>query len=248
MSESAAMVDQGPITRGAAIQGLIDNVEPGRLFGWAWNQANPNERLQIELRLGPDVAASTTASSHRPDLAGSGIGDGRHAFDLPLTPSILERRAEISVVAISENGETMPLPIRRARRPPVVLTPVAPTVHPGTGQPKQNNLGALVRSLTEQSADLQQRFDNLVIRVNDEASTTSAGMAELAERVATLEMRSLAMDDQLAHLQQNHVPSGSPARRRLDPWQIALCCLVCFTAGGALAWSLAGITSLILGR
>lgn len=248
MSESAAMVDQGPVTRGAAIQGLIDNVEPGRLFGWAWNQANPDDRLRIELRLGSTVAASTTASSLRPDLAGSGIGDGQHAFDLPLTPEILARRAEISVVAIAENGEAVPLPIRAARRPPVVLTPVAPATQAGNQNQREAELAAAVKTLSERNTDLQERFDTFAARSDEESKAAAAAVADLLERVTTLEMRSVAIDEQLALVQQQSLGSAGPNGRRLDTWQIALCCLVCFAAGSALAWSVAGISTLLLGR
>lgn len=250
MSESAAMAEHGPVTRGAAIQGLIDNVQPGRLFGWAWNRSAPTERLRIELRLGDQVVAEAIADNDRPDLASGQIGDGRHAFDLPLTPEILARRAEIIIIARAENGEELALPIRAVRRAPTGLTAVPTAGTPGTSPtPATQTLPELVRTLSSDQIQTRRELAVLAERMpGDGALASASALADLQSRIETLELRCLTADEQLAALHGKEESRRSDLTRRLDPWQVALLLLVGLAAGGALVWSLSGVTPLIFGR
>ncbi|MFC0389173.1 hypothetical protein [Muricoccus vinaceus] len=248
MSESAAMAEHGPLTRTAEIQGLIDNVQPGRLFGWAWNRSTPRERLRIELRLGTEVVAQTIADSERPDLASGQIGDGRYAFDLPLTPATLERRSEISVVALSASGEELPLPIRAVRRDPAALSSVPAGGDQAGPAQDGRSLADMVRALSGGQARLRQHVEALASQMPVQGPAAAAtALEELQARVETLEMRCLMADEQLAALHQRAGRPVQTSRRRLDPWQIALGLVIGIAAGGAAAWSLAGATLLLLG-
>src|SRR3712207_3058290 len=100
----------------SAIRALIDNATADRLYGWAWNAAEPDQRLTIELRLADKTVASTTADLARPDLAGNGVGDGCHAFEFALRPEWIERRGELSAVVRCEDGAEVPVAVR-VRRP-----------------------------------------------------------------------------------------------------------------------------------
>jgi hypothetical protein len=207
------------------IQGVVDNIAAGRVYGWAWNPSRPEERVAIELRLGQMTVAQTIAAQERADLKGAGVGDGRHAFELRLTPELVERRAEIFIVARAADGLEVPLPILGARRP---LALVPPT--PG-GQNAQS-LVRSVQALAGAQRDLSEKLASLAVRVPEASATAD----ELAARIATLEGWCLRIDERLATLPG---PAPAPAaRRRLDPWQMALGALtVSAVAGGViLAW------------
>lgn len=103
-------------TDGADLRGLVDNFAEGRLHGWAWNPSRPGERLRIVLRRGRDAVAEVLADGERPDLAAAGVGDGRHAFTLPLPPGAAGRMGELALFACAADGAEAPLPIRGARR------------------------------------------------------------------------------------------------------------------------------------
>ena len=111
----AEAATKAPVPR-QGIRALIDNATADRLYGWAWNAAEPDQRLTVELRLADRAVASTTADLARPDLADNGIGDGCHAFEFPLRPEWIARRGELSAVIRCEDGAEVPVAVR-VRRP-----------------------------------------------------------------------------------------------------------------------------------
>lgn len=248
MSESTAVAELGSLTRAAEIQGLIDNVQPGRIFGWAWNRSAPGERLQIEMRLGDTVVASTVADSERSDLASGQIGDGRHAFDLPLTPEALERRAEITIIARADNGEELVLPIRAVRRNPAGLAAVPAGGNPPASAATARSLPQAVQALSVSHGRLRHQLEELADRMPaGERAAAASAVADLQSRIETLELRCLAADEQLAALAAKRSSSEPSTARLLDPWQIILGLLMGVAAGGALFWSLTGVTPLLFG-
>ncbi|MES2713115.1 MAG: hypothetical protein V4653_16160 [Pseudomonadota bacterium] len=207
------------------IQGVVDNIAAGRVYGWAWNPSRPEERVAIELRLGQKTVAQTIAAQERADLKGAGVGDGCHAFELRLTPELVEPRAEIFIVARSADGLEVPLPILGARRP-LALVPSAP------GGQNAQSLVRSVQALAGAQRDLSEKLASLAVRVPEATATAD----ELAARIATLEGWCLRIDERLAAL-----PAPAPAaatRRRLDPWQLVLAGVAISAVAGAviLAW------------
>ncbi len=208
--------------RPSEIQGVVDNIAAGRVFGWAWNPSQPEERVTIELRLGQQTVAQTLASQERADLKGAGVGDGCHAFDLPLTPELVERRAEIFIVARAADGLEVPLPILGGRRP-LAVVPTAPG-----GQ----SLARTVQALAGAQRDLSERVASLAGRVPEASATVD----ELAARIATLEAWCLRIDERMAA--QGAAEPAAPLRRRMDPWQAVLggLAVAAVTMGVVLAW------------
>src|SRR3712207_4385134 len=91
------------------VHGLIGNPTVDRLYVWAWDAANPGHRVKVELRLAGEVVANTIADFVRPDLAKNGVGDGCHAFEFPLVQGWVERRAELTAVALGGDGTEFPI-------------------------------------------------------------------------------------------------------------------------------------------
>ncbi|MBU0726432.1 MAG: hypothetical protein KKC98_15865 [Alphaproteobacteria bacterium] len=63
------------------ILGCIDAIEGDRLYGWAWDPAQPRTRLPVEIYVDGARAAQMEAGLLREDLEANGVGDGYHAFE-----------------------------------------------------------------------------------------------------------------------------------------------------------------------
>jgi glycosyltransferase involved in cell wall biosynthesis len=66
------------------VVGYLDGYRRGGFEGWAWMPSRPEHRLEIEIVVNGFVIARTMASDYRADLRAAGVGDGRHAFVVPL--------------------------------------------------------------------------------------------------------------------------------------------------------------------
>lgn len=66
------------------VVGWTDGYREGRVCGWAWRPGLPEEKVSIEVLLDGKVVAEAAACLERGDLRSSGIGQGWHAFAVPL--------------------------------------------------------------------------------------------------------------------------------------------------------------------
>ena len=73
-------MDAANVTAAATYEGFIDAIEDGRIFGWALDVENPEQKLTIDIFHGPTLIGQTLADRYREDLEGYGDGSGRHAF------------------------------------------------------------------------------------------------------------------------------------------------------------------------
>jgi hypothetical protein len=218
------------LTRAAELEGLVDNATETRLYGWAWNAADPAERLAVELRLGDAIVARTTAERMRDDLAKAGVGDGRHAFELPLRPEWTQRYRELNVVVRAADGSEAPLPMR-ARR-----VDIDPT-------------GALARVM-EATATAHRQLREDVQRIADRIPrpdpAQEAAVRALAESQAALDAKLdtltiwlTRLDERLAALS---APGGATPKRRAEPWVMALAgVLLAVVAGAGLGTWMLGL-------
>lgn len=83
-------------TRPGALRGYVDIIAPGgRIEGWAYDEANPELPVLLEIRAAGVVVGDVLAHRYRPDLATAGIGNGRamFGFDAPVMQAITVHRA-----------------------------------------------------------------------------------------------------------------------------------------------------------
>lgn len=193
----------------SGIQALIDNATSDRLYGWAWNPVDPDQRLAVELRLADATVAATTADLARPDLADNGIGDGCHAFEFPLRPEWIERRAELSAVVRCEDGAEVPVAVRIRR--------------PDDAQVATQLQRAVERLSAEQAA------------LRREMAARPDASAELRERLDQLEVWVARLDARLGKGSGQPAPAGGG----LDPWQAALIAVLASASCAALAFAIA---------
>jgi hypothetical protein len=92
------------------LSGRVDDVQHGKVSGWAFNDEQPSEHLLIRVMRGPQVIASGVANITRRDLPDAGVGDGDHAFSIDLPPNVTSS-LELVVVAQSQKAGEIILPI-----------------------------------------------------------------------------------------------------------------------------------------
>jgi glycosyltransferase involved in cell wall biosynthesis len=78
-------------TADCAISGCVDEWSRDALSGWAWNPAQPEKAVTVEVRLDGHPLTKVLANRLRPDVQHAGFGTGRYGFsvDLPDIGSIM---------------------------------------------------------------------------------------------------------------------------------------------------------------
>jgi hypothetical protein len=89
------------------LQGYHDTAACSGLTGWAWDAAQPNNRLNVYFFDGTQSLGSTLANLYRQDLANAGIGDGSHAFVWPIPGNLLDGQPH-SISVLFDNAWTAP--------------------------------------------------------------------------------------------------------------------------------------------
>ena len=106
----------------SAIAGYVDELREDRVWGWAWDRRSPSLRLEIQVWIGDNPVATALADRARPDLKANGVGDGQHAFEIPLPEATAETVSlPIRIMAKGPGGELIAL----ERRPPTPLPEAA---------------------------------------------------------------------------------------------------------------------------
>jgi Flp pilus assembly protein TadD len=72
----------------AWLAGRVEGFRRGRCTGWAWDQRDGTRRLKVQAVWKGEVVATELADRERKDLLSAGIGDGAHAFEIALPPSV----------------------------------------------------------------------------------------------------------------------------------------------------------------
>ena len=100
--------------------GFVDDVQPGRISGWAVNLTRPSERQRVNVVAEGVVLATALADQPRADLAMHGLGDGHSAFTVEFPPSadFIKPRA-VSVVLAETGMELGNSPLVALPAPPI---------------------------------------------------------------------------------------------------------------------------------
>jgi hypothetical protein len=91
--------------------GRVEETPGGTVTGWAWNPADDDDRVTVTVWVNGRPVASGVADQDAPGLEQAGIGDGRHAFAIPLPGALLEDAEEELRVAIRVDGASGTLPL-----------------------------------------------------------------------------------------------------------------------------------------
>jgi hypothetical protein len=82
-------IDAVKAATSTSLQGYLEVADCSEIVGWVWDRKQQARALEVEILDGENLLQEATASDARQDLAGAGIGDGKHGFHLP-TPAALK--------------------------------------------------------------------------------------------------------------------------------------------------------------
>lgn len=96
----AAAVPAASAADATLIRGNVDTVLGTAVKGWCWHPLDPNRAIRVRALVGGREVAALDAQELRGDLINAGIGDGYHAFTLPMPFWMLDGvRREVEIVA-----------------------------------------------------------------------------------------------------------------------------------------------------
>lgn len=198
MSESlrAAAPREGA---GPAVVGYVEAMTETAALGWVW-RPGLEERLTVELRLGGQTVAEGVADGMREDLARSGIGDGRHAFTLPIPDATRARASELRVFAVREGEAAVALD-----------APPAPGVSADRLAQLQRGVDMLIGSQRLMHRNLQAALLQQTPSLATSLADIAAAQAGLQESIATFELFAVRLEQALA---AREAPAGAVQPRR----------------------------------
>ncbi len=89
------------------LEGFLDAVDDGFVYGWAFDSSRPLERVQVEVLVDGERVASGVAEGYRADLDRLKKGDGCCAFRFELPYNVLEGAARNLRVVYRATGEDL---------------------------------------------------------------------------------------------------------------------------------------------
>ena len=164
--QAAEPSDAPPATLGVlGLQGHIDAIESGRVYGWAWNPEKASEHVSVDICFKGDVIGSVQADRFRQDLVDVKVGDGSHAFvfDLPNDA----RDADPASIAVYFTETNAPLSRGGHGRLPA-------------RDPASDPMSILSDRIDRIEASIQQMFRAMhIIRRSDDDTSRGAGIPEI---------------------------------------------------------------------
>ncbi|MEA2776067.1 MAG: hypothetical protein QOF90_1473 [Acetobacteraceae bacterium] len=217
------------------VVGYVEAATADRILGWAWAPATPELHAAIEIRIGDTVVANTVADLPRVDLASSGIGDGRHAYDITIPAEFRARAAELRVFARAGDGVAVP----------IGATPTADGLSDQVTK-LLRGVDLLVNSQRLIHRNLQAALTVKPAATDTDAESTSVVLARMAEvqaavveQISGVERFVMRLDEQLSRLSPAAAQSTA-AIPRLAVWALGV-------AGTALVVSVFGLVRSLSG-
>lgn len=181
------------------VVGYVEAVTDTAALGWAW-RPGLGERLTVELRIGAQTIAQSCADRMREDLARSGIGDGRHAFRLPIPDAMRSRASEFRVFVVRENEAAIALD-----------APPAPDTSADCLAHLRRGMDMLIGSQRLMHRNLQAALLQQNPSLGTALTDIAAAQASLQESISTFELFAIRLEEALA---TREGPAGATAAPR----------------------------------
>lgn len=204
------------------LQGHIDAIESGRVYGWAWDPERPKERVVVDIYFKENLIQSVVADRFRQDLVDVRVGDGSHAFvfDLPSDA----RQADSAAIAVYFSETQVPLSRGGRSMLPVLESDVDPTtllsdrldrveasiqqmframhiIRRGEGEGGRVAEGEFIDALSKAMTDMTKRHETLVGYVDSLETAINASRSfidrfeiEIHDRVSRGEVDEIARE------------------------------------------------------
>jgi len=86
------------------IDGNLDNIINGTVEGWALQSTAPHSTLIVSLFIDGTFVTNGLSGHFREDLQQAGIGDGQHAFYIPIPHTLLDGKEHVIDVRVGEHS------------------------------------------------------------------------------------------------------------------------------------------------
>ncbi len=219
------------------MNGRVDAIDQGRIFGWAFDPMAPEQRLTIRVLLDGKVIAEAVADRNRPDLRRNGIGDGKHAFEIALPDPVQARASELVVVALNGSGSEqalrVPQPDEQAAEA-LIAAPLAKVLD------KLDVLMAAQRQLQVSQRSLQ-RAPEIDADKAETVGLTEIGSAveglgtDINQRLNDLDVHLMRLDGVVAGMEKSLTALQKRTNADFKPLLLLLFVLMGFVAGAGVA-------------
>ncbi len=219
------------------MNGRVDAIDQGRIFGWAFDPMAPEQRLTIRVLLDGKVIAEAVADRNRPDLRRNGIGDGKHAFEIALPDPVQSRASELVVVALNGSGSEqalrVPQPDEQAAEA-LIAAPLAKVLD------KLDVLMAAQRQLQVSQRSLQ-RAPEIDADKTETVGLTEIGSAveglgtDINQRLNDLDVHLMRLDGVVAGMEKSLTALQKRTNADFKPLLLLLFVLMGFVAGAGVA-------------
>lgn len=88
------------------IRGRIDAIDGGMIFGWAYDESHPEDRLEVRILHAGQEIGHVTADRPRADLKRLGVGQGAYAFACALPEGLAPEMSGFTAIAASPRSGT----------------------------------------------------------------------------------------------------------------------------------------------
>ena len=156
-ADDGAEESRAPGVHKAGPIGNLDRVGYDEISGWVWDDAHPEQPVDIEILDGDVVVLKVTADQFRPDLADAGMGGGHHGFTIQNLGGVLPLSRHLVRVRRASDGRDLP-------RSPAWIS------RPGLEPRTMNFINEAVFSAIEAASkqdDLSQPLGYLLTLLND---------------------------------------------------------------------------------
>jgi hypothetical protein len=236
--------------------GAIDRIYDHRVTGWAWDRSTPGEAIEIEVMVDGAVVARGRADRLRDDLANSGVGDGRHAFDIRVEGALpVGEKQRVAAAAIDQRRDRRVSLVNREAPPtvPVVPAPTGSVDEPRpvavTAVPEalgrwlddfrvvQASLEtALISAVKQVRSSSNQRLVEMANdskRVSDALQSLQNAQELFARQLETMEAVQARIDQALVSVRE--AEADRPRRDAVESWTKRVVTLLALTSVAALA-------------
>lgn len=233
--------DVVPAATGSRMQGRVDAIDNGHVFGWAWHADLPNERLRIEACYDGKVVATAIADRARVDLRRNSIGDGSYAFDLQVDAGLDDLAERLTIRAITAAHEAMVLRIpstgERAAEAAVAVPLARVLERLDLLVAAQRHLQFGQRETGTTITALLERIDDLVAAggpIEGAVARIAGTQQEVEERVGAIEIFLSRFDGTLAGFDKRLTALHKVGSSEVKPLVIMLATMLGFVTGAVL--------------
>jgi hypothetical protein len=216
------------------MNGRVDAIDQGRLFGWAYDPQAPDRRLAIRVLLDGNVIAEAVADRSRPDLKRNGIGDGSHAFEIALPEAAASRTGDLVVMALDGRGTEQKLRVPRPDEQAAEALIAAPLTKVldklDVLMAAQRQLQVSQRSMLRAQND--ESSEGEAVAVGDAVANLRT---EITQRLSDLDVHLMRLDGVVAAMEKNLGALQKRSSGELKPVLLLLFVLVGFAAGALLS-------------